>query len=136
MDSVSKLPEAKFTEDGIRSLNKRFLNKLPVVMYDRTKEDNRQSIIIKYHKNKEGHRKMGSEIILLIPEKISDSLVVADFTDYFGSIRNEKPLIGVTAQPLPLYIRVSSYRDIKITFKNNENQNQAGVTMVEVVNYR
>ncbi|KFC19537.1 hypothetical protein IO90_09640 [Chryseobacterium sp. FH1] len=136
VDSVSKLPEAKFTEAGIRSLNKRFFNKLPVVMYDPTKEDNGQSIIIQYHKDKEEYLKMGSEIIILIPETITDSLVVADFTDYFGSIKNEKPLIGVTAQPLPVFIQVSSNRAIKLTFKNNEDKNQAGVTAVEVLNYR
>lgn len=61
---------------------------------------------------------------------ITASLDVADFTDYFGHIKTEKPLIGVTAQPQPVHIRVSSGREIKITFKNNQNKNQAGVTML------
>ena len=77
---------------------------------------------------------MDSEIIFLIPETITDSLVVANFTEYFGHIKIEKPLIGITAQPLPVNIRVSSHRKIKLTFKNNENRDQAGVTMVEVLN--
>ena len=79
---------------------------------------------------------MGSGIIFLILKTITDSLDVADFTDYFGHIKTEKPFISVTAQPLPVHIRVSSDREIKITFKNDEYQNQAGVTMVKVVNYR
>lgn len=136
VDSVSKLPEAKFNEAGIRSLNKRFLNRLPLVMYDPTKDENGQRIIIQYYKNNETYIKVESGIIFLIPETITDSLVVADFTDYFGSIKNEKPLIGITAQPLPVHIQVSSTRAIKLTFKNNENHNQAGVTTVEVLNYR
>lgn len=37
---------------------------------------------------------------------------------------------------MPVHIRVSSDRAIKITFRNNENQNQARVTTVEVLNYR
>jgi len=136
IDSVSKLPEPKFNETGIRSLNKRFLSKLPLMMNDPTKEENGQKIIIQYYKNKELQSKMGSEIIFLIPETITDSLVVADFKEYFGHIKNEKLLIGVTAQPLPIYIAVSSDRAIKLTFNNNDKQDRAGVTTVEVLNYR
>ena len=136
IDSVSKLPEAKFNEAGIRSLNKNFLSKLPLVMHDPTKEENGQNIIIQYYNNKELQSKMGSEIIFLIPEALTDSLVVADFTDYFGHIKTEKPLIGVTTQPLPVHIRVSSDREIKLTFRNNGSQNLAAVTTIEVLNYR
>ncbi|ANF52224.1 hypothetical protein A0O34_17620 [Chryseobacterium glaciei] len=136
IDSVSKLSEAKFNEAGIRSLNKRFLSKLPLVMHDPTKEENGQNIIVQYYTNEEVNRTTDSEIIFLIPEAITDSLAVADFTDYFGHIKTEKPLIGVTAQPLPIHIRVSSDREIKLTFRNNGNQNLAAVTTIEVLNYR
>lgn len=136
IDCVLKLPDTKFNEAGIRSLNKSFLNKLPLMIHDPTKEDNGKNIIIQYYKNNEGYDKIGSEIILLIPETITDSLTVADFTGCFGSIKNEKPLIGVTAQPLPVHIQVSPDRAVKLTFKNNENRDQAVVTTVEVLNYR
>lgn len=136
IDCVLKLPGTKFNEAGIRSLNKRFSSKLPLVIHDPTKEDNGKNIIIQYYKSEEVQSTTGSEFIFLIPETITDSLVVADFTDRFGSIKNEKPLIGVTAQPLPVHIQVSSDRAMKLTFKNNENRNQAAVTTVEVLNYR
>lgn len=136
IDCVLKLPGTKFNEAGIRSLNKRFSSKLPLVIHDPTKEDNGKNIIIQYYKSEEVQSTTGSEFIFLIPETITDSLVVADFTDRFGSIKNEKPLIGVTAQPLPVHIQVSPDRAMKLTFKNNENRNQAAVTTVEVLDYR
>lgn len=134
IDSVSKLPEAKFNEAGILSLNKRFLSRLPLVMHDSIKGDNRKDIVIQYYRSKE-YPKVGSGIIFLIPEAIADSLVVSDFTNYFGSIKSEKTHIGITAQPLPVYITVSSERSIKLTLNNNENQSQAAVTTVEVLDY-
>lgn len=136
IDSIVKLPDARFDMPGIQSLNKIFLSELPLVMHEHAKEENRQNILLQYYENKEAALEVESGIVFLIPEALTDSLVVADFTDYFGSIENEKPLIGVTAQPLPVYIRVSPERKIKLTFKNNQNQDQAGLTAVEIINLR
>lgn len=136
IDSIVKLPDARFNMPGIWSLNKIFLSELPLVMHEHAKEESRQNILLQYYENKKASLEVESGIVFLIPEALTDSLVVADFTDYFGSIENEKRLMGVTAQPLPVYIRVTPKRKIKLTFKNNENQDQAGLTAVEVVNYR
>lgn len=136
LDSVVKLPDTGFNEEGVRSLNKRFLTELPLVMHDSVIEDNRKDILIQYYRNSEKSLEVGSGIIFLIPEAISDSLVVADFTAYFGRIKNQEPLIGITEQPRPLHILVSSNREVKLTIKNNENRDQAGVTAVEILNLK
>lgn len=136
LDSVVKLPDTGFNEEGLRSLNRRFLTELPLVMHDSLTEDNRKDILIQYYRNSERSLEVGSGIIFLIPEAISDSLVVADFTAYFGRIKNEEPLIGITEQPRPLHILVSSNREVKLTIKNNENRDQAGVTVVEILNLK
>ncbi len=135
IDSIIKLPNAKFNDAGIRSLNKRFLSELPLAMHDSVKGDNRKDIIIQFYRCKEPYPEVGSGIILLIPKAISDSLVVSDFTNYFGNIKNEKTYMSITAQPLPVYINVSSERSIKLTFNNNEKQSKAAVTTVELLNH-
>ncbi len=131
IDSVAKLPDTKFNEAGIRSLNKKFLHTLPLVIYDSLKEEKAQDIVMQYYRNKETNPTIHSEMIFLVPESMTDSLTVGDFMGYFGSIRKEIPLIGVTAQPLPVYIDVSPGRSIQLTFNNNEKQDKAGV--IEVV---
>ncbi|MFY1046672.1 hypothetical protein [Chryseobacterium sp. GP-SGM7] len=136
IDSVVELPDTKFNEAGVRFLNKKFSSELPLVMHDSIKEENSKDIFIQYYKNKATYLEVKSGIIFLIPEALTDSLVITDFTNYFGPITNEKPLIGITEQPRPIHLTVSSDRAIKLTFKNNENHDQAGVTTVEVLNFR
>ncbi|WP_307456780.1 hypothetical protein [Chryseobacterium sp. SORGH_AS_0447] len=131
-----KLSDTAFNETGIKSVNKKYVNQLPLVMYDPIREENRQDIIMQYYKNNETSSEVESGIVILIPPKITDSLVIADFTHYFGDLTDEKPLIGITEQPLPVRIKISSDREIKLTFKNNANRDGAGVTRVEILNYR
>ncbi|MCJ8154702.1 hypothetical protein MKJ01_13100 [Chryseobacterium sp. SSA4.19] len=132
IDSVAKLPDAKFNEAGIRSLNKKFLNKLPLVMYDSLKETQGQNIVMQYHYSKKENLTTNSEMIFLIPESMTETLTVGDFTDYFGDIREQEPLIGIIKQPLPEYIDISPKRSIKLTFNNSEKRDRAGVVMISV----
>ncbi|WP_307450105.1 MULTISPECIES: hypothetical protein [unclassified Chryseobacterium] len=136
LDSLVKLPAAEFNEAAMMSVHKKYAIELPLVIYDPAKEQNRQDIIIQYYKNNNTSNEVETGIILLIPETITDSLVVGDFTRYFGPITDEQPLIGITEQPRPVRIRVSPDRTIKLTFENNRNRDQAGVTRVEILNYR
>jgi len=136
LDALVKLPDAKFSEAELRSINKKYASQLPLVMYDSTQEQSRQDIVIHYYKNNQLGPVMESGIRFLVPETLTDSLVVSDFTRHFGSVTDEKPLIGITKQPLPVHIQVSSDREMKLTRKNNVNKEQAGVTMVDIFNYR
>lgn len=135
IDSLAKLPLAQFNEAHIQSLNKTFSSKLMVEIYNDEKHDAEKSIVVQYYKNEEKANKIKAGTICLIPESISDSLRVADFASYFGSIKEEKPLIGVTAQPLPVKIKVSESTTIKLTFNSHEKLDQAHVIMVEVLKY-
>ncbi|MDR6515819.1 hypothetical protein [Chryseobacterium camelliae] len=136
LDALVKLPDAKFSEAELRSINKKYASQLPLVMYDSTQEQSTQDIVIHYYKNNQLGPVMESGIRFLVPETLTDSLVVSDFTRYFGNVEDEKPLIGITKQPLSVHIKVSSDREMKLTRKNNINKEQAGVTMVDIFNYR
>ncbi|WP_294280690.1 hypothetical protein [uncultured Chryseobacterium sp.] len=134
LDELVKLPDATFNEAELRSINKKYASQLPLVMYDSTQEQSRQDILIHYYTNNQLGPVMESGIRFLMPETLTDSLVVSDFTRYFGNTEDEEPLIGITEQPLPVHIKVSSDREMKLTFKNNVSKEQAGVTMVEIFN--
>lgn len=135
VDAVAKLPLQDFNEVNIQSINKKFSNQLPLVMYDPSKDDNGQSIVVQIYKNKGAANKIKSGAILLVPKHITDSLHIADFTRYFGNIKKEKPLIGITEQPLPVQITISASTAIKLTFNDHEKIEQAKVIMVEVLKY-
>jgi len=135
IDSLVKLPLAQFNEPRIQALNKKFSGKLTLEIYHDEKHDSEKSIVVQYYKNEEKVSMVKAGVICLIPESISDSLPVADFASYFGSIKEEKPLIGITAQPLPVKIKVSESTTIKLTFNSHEKLDQAHVIMVEVLKY-
>lgn len=105
-------------------------------MHDSIKEENKQDIIMQFYKNNQTSPEVESGMVILIPKTLTDSLAVLDFTHHFGPITDEKPLIRITEQPRPVHIKVSSDREIKLTFTNDINRDQAGVTMVEILNYR
>ena len=135
IDSLSKLPLTQFNEKHIQLLNKKFSGKLMIEIYNDKKHDGEKSIVVQYYKNEEKVNKVKAGLICLIPESISDSLRIADFVGYFGSIKEEKPLIGITAQPLPVKIKVSESTTIKLTFNSHEKPDQAHVIMAEVLKY-
>jgi hypothetical protein len=135
IDSVSKIPLSKFSEASLISLNKKFSGKLPLVMYNSGKRDEDKNIIAQLYKNKDTINVIKAGAIFLLPKSVTDPLHIADFTRYFGSLKKEKPMIGVTEQPLPVQINVSASTSIKLTFNNNEKLDQARVIMVEVLKY-
>lgn len=136
LDALVKLPDATFNKAGIKSVNQKYVSELPLVMHDSIKEENKQDISMQYYKNNQTSPEVESAMVILIPKNITDSLAVLDFTYHFGPITDEKPLIGITEQPRPVHIKVASDREIKLTFRNKINRDQAGVTMVEILNYR
>lgn len=136
LDALAKLPDPTFNEAGIKSVNQNYISELPLVMHDSIKEENKQDIIMQYYKNNQTSPEVESGTVILIPRTLTDSLAVLDFTHHFGPITDEKPLIRITEQPRPVHIKVSSDREIKLTFTNDINRDQAGVTMVEILNYR
>ncbi|MBO9693600.1 hypothetical protein [Chryseobacterium sp.] len=136
LDSLVHFPDTKFNEPTIRSFNDRYASQLPLVMYDSLKTQSNSSILIQYYKSKQLNLQVESGIRFLIPKTIADSLVVSDFTNHFGPVTNEKTLIGITKYPLPVHIRTSRDREIKLTFKNDVNRERAGVIMVEILNYK
>ena len=105
-------------------------------MYDSLKVQSNDSILIQYYKSQLPNPQVESGIRFLIPKTILDSLVVSDFINYFGPVTEEKPLIGITKYPLPVHIRTSGDREIKLTFKNDVNRERAGVIMLEILNYK
>ncbi|MCX2432412.1 hypothetical protein [Pedobacter sp. GR22-10] len=135
IDSLVKLPLAQFNEPHIQALNKKFSGKLKLEIYHDEKHDSEKSIVVQYYKNGEKRNMIKAGVICLIPKPISDSLRIADFASYFGSIKEEKPEIGITAQPLPVKIKVSDSTTIKLTFNNHEKLDQAHVIMVEILKY-
>ncbi|MGO4877699.1 hypothetical protein [Pedobacter sp. AJM] len=135
IDSLTKIPLNQFNEPRIQSLNKKFSAKLMVEIYNDEKHDAEKSIVVQYYKNEEQANKVKAGMICLIPESISDSLRIADFAAYFGKINEEKPLIGITAQPLPVKIKVSESTTLKLTFNSHEKLDQAHVIMAEVLKY-
>lgn len=135
-DSLIKLPLASFNEEGILSLNKRFEGNLPLIIYNGKKGGDRKSIVIQPYQNNGTATNITAGIILLLPKHIADSLHIGDFTRYFGNIKEEKPAIGVTEQPLPVEINVNGNTSLKLTFNNNEKLHLAQVTTVEVLKYR
>ncbi|WP_343658115.1 hypothetical protein [Chryseobacterium sp.] len=136
LDSLVNFPDTKFNEPTIRSFNTRYVSQLPLVMYDSLKAQSSDSILIQYYKSEQPNPQVESGIRFLIPKTISDSLVVSDFTSHFGPATNEKPLIGITKYPLPVRIRTSRDREIKLTLKNNVSREHAGVIMLEILNYK
>ena len=136
LDALVKLPDPIFNKAGIKSVNQKYVSELPLVMHDSIKEENKQGIIMQYYKNNQTSPEVESGTVILIPKTLTDSLAVLDFTHHFGPITDEKPLIRITEQPRPVHIKVSSDREIKLTFTNDINRDQAGVTMVEILNYR
>lgn len=88
LDALVKLPDAKFSEAEFRSINKKYASQLPLVMYDSTQEQSRQDIVIHYYKNNQLGPVMESGIRFLVPETLTDSLVVSDFTRYFGNVED------------------------------------------------
>jgi len=136
LDSLVNLPDAKFNEPSIRSFNDRYVSQLPLLMHDSLKVQSSDSILIQYYKNEQPNPEVESGIRFLIPKTIADSLVVSDFTSYFGSVTDEKPLLGITKYPLPVRIRTSGDREIRLTFKNDVNRERAGVIMLEILNYK
>jgi len=135
IDSVSKIPLSKFNEASLISLNKTFSGKLPLVLYNDGKHNDDNKIIAQVYKNKDTANKIKAGVIFLVPKSITNALHIADFTRYFGSLKKEKPMIGVTEQPLPVQIDVSASTSVKLTFNNNEKLDQALVIMVEVLKY-
>lgn len=136
IDSIAKLPLAKFNEANILSLNKSFSGKLPLVFYHSGKLNEEKNIVIQYYRNQDLNNNIKAGAIFLVPKPITDSLRIADFTGYFGSIKKEEPLIGTTAQPLPVQIAVTDETSIKLTFNDNEKIDQAHVISVEVLKYK
>ncbi|QDW26110.1 hypothetical protein [Pedobacter sp. KBS0701] len=135
IDSVSKIPLSKLSETGLISLNKAFSGKLPLAIHKSAEDNADKNIIAQVYKNKDTINKIKAGVIFLVPKSITDSLYIGDFTRYFGSLKKEKPTIGVTEQPLPVQINVSTSTSIKLTFNNNEKLDQARVIMVEVLKY-
>lgn len=133
-DSLTKLPLSKLNDLGIVAINKAFANKLPIGLYS-SKAIGHDSIIVYPYKNND-IATVRAGIRLLVPQSITDSLTIGDFTRYFGDIRKEKPMIGVTEQPLPVQININANTALKLTFNNNQKLDLAHVTMVEVLKYR
>ncbi|GGH19066.1 hypothetical protein GCM10007422_43660 [Pedobacter zeae] len=134
-DSAAKLPLDRFNEAGITSLNKTFAGKLPLTIYDGKEHRDDKSIVIQPYKNND-IATISAGMILLVPKSITESLRIGDFTRHFGEIKKEKPLIGITEQPLPVEISIDAHTSLKLTFNNNEKLDQAHVTMVEILKYR
>ncbi|MFW0717152.1 hypothetical protein [Pedobacter sp. N23S346] len=135
IDSVAKLPLTKFSEANLIILNKKFSEYLPLVMHNLSKDDNGKNIVIQLYHKSDSTNTIQAGAIFLVPKHITDSLHIADFTRYFGSIKKEKPLIGITEQPLPVQITISASTAIKLTFNDHEKIEQSKVIMVEVLKY-
>lgn len=135
IDSVTKLPLKDFNEDKVQGLNQKFADQLPLVMYDASKEPV-ESIVVQLYRNKAATDTVKSGAVILVPRHLTDSLRVADFTGYFGKLKKEKPLIGITAQPLPVQIDLFSGTALQLTFNDHEKPEQAHVITVEILKYK
>jgi len=136
VDSIISLPKAKFNDAGIKALNKTFSRQLPLVLYDSTKNEDSQDILIQCYKNNDSISKIHSGVILLLPKSITESISISDFTGYFGSLNNDKPLLVAPAQPLPVQIDVSENTSIKLSFNKSVNLSDSAVIMVDILRYR
>lgn len=133
-NALTKLPLSKPNDQALVPINKAFADKLPITTY-KGKAIADDSIVVHVYKNND-IATISAGIRLLVPESITDSLTIGDFTRYFGSVKKEKPMIGITEQPLPVEISIDANTALKLTFNSNEKLELAHVTMVEVLKYR
>ncbi len=136
VDSVAHLPLVKFSEANLNALNHKFSDRLPLIMHHPSKEDDGKNIVIQLYHNNGVTDTIKAGAIFLVPKSISDSLIVEDFTRYFRKLKTEKPLIGVTAQPLPVMLDLSPGTSLKLTFNDNKDIAKAKVVTVEVLKFR
>ena len=133
IDSVTRVPLKKFNETSLIAFNHEFSNRLPLTMHDPSKVDNEKNIVMQVYRHDNAIDSIQAGAIFLLPKVISDALSVEEFTRYFGKIKPEKPLIGVTAQPLPVQIDVFPGTSLKLTYNDHANRAEAKVVTVEVL---
>lgn len=136
VDSVAHFPLAKFGEANLNALNHKFSDHLPLMMHHPSKEDDGKNIVIQLYHNNGATDTIKAGAIFLVPKSISDSLNVEDFIRYFGKLKTEKPLIGVTSQPLPVMLDLFPGTSLKLTFNDNKDIAKAKVVTVEVLKFR
>ena len=133
IDSVTRVPVEKFNEASLIAFNHEFSNRLPLMMHDPSKVDNGKNIVMQVYRHDNAIDSIQAGAVFLLPKVISDSLSVGDFTRYFGKTKPEKPMIGVTAQPLPVQIDVFPGTSLKLTYNDHANRAEAKVVTVEVL---
>lgn len=133
IDSVTRVPLKKFNETSLIAFDDKFSNRLPLTMHDPSRVDNGKNILMQVYRHDNAIDSIQAGAIFLLPKVISEALSVEDFTRYFGKIKAEKPLIGVTAQPLPVQIDVFPGTSLKLTYNDHANLAEAKVVTVEVL---